>query len=167
MRRKLKRENVYAASDVAVARHEVAMNLVAERVKTDAEFAALVIQAGQGKLRPEILKDANDTIARTNALSQGVVLDDKPEGWISASEEEKAMLKKAYEDAVPKKVFQLESDKDEGHGCELSKVPDGMKSVPVNVPISTVEVSQEELKETLRKLSKQQEERLDAAGLTQ
>jgi hypothetical protein len=62
--RKMNPVRVQMAEQTALAKHELAMKMVAERVKTDAEFAADVLRvAGEG-LREEIKKDALETIAR-------------------------------------------------------------------------------------------------------
>ena len=65
--RKLDPVRVQMAQKVQAAKHELAMKMVAERVKTDADFAADVLKvAGEG-LRPEIRKDAEETIERLKA----------------------------------------------------------------------------------------------------
>jgi hypothetical protein len=65
--RKLDPVRVQMAQRTQLAKHELAMKMVAERVKVDAEFAADVLKvAGEG-LRPEIRKDAEETIARLRA----------------------------------------------------------------------------------------------------
>jgi hypothetical protein len=65
--RKLDPVRVQMAQRTQLAKHELAMKMVAERVKVDAEFAADVLKvAGEG-LRPEIRKDAEETIERLKA----------------------------------------------------------------------------------------------------
>jgi hypothetical protein len=64
--RKLDPVRVQMAQKVQAAKHELAMKMVAERVKTDAEFAADVLKVAGDGLRPEIRKDAEETIARNN-----------------------------------------------------------------------------------------------------
>lgn len=67
MKRKLNQGRVQMAKRTELAKHELAMKMVAERVKTDAEFAADVLRVAGDGLREEIKKDALETIARANA----------------------------------------------------------------------------------------------------
>jgi hypothetical protein len=83
--RQLDPYRVAIAEQTARAKHELAMTMVAERVKTDAEFAAAVLElAGEG-LREEIKKDALETVARSKANVEvdghgtGALLDNPPE----------------------------------------------------------------------------------------
>lgn len=72
---------VELAKRTALAKHELAMQMVAERVKTDAEFASAVLKlAGEG-LREEIKKDALETIERVEKEKNpaaDIALDDPP-----------------------------------------------------------------------------------------
>jgi len=65
--RKLDPYRVALAQRTARAKHELAMKMVAERVKVDAEFAADVLKIAGETLRPEIRKDAEETIEREDA----------------------------------------------------------------------------------------------------
>jgi len=80
-RRKLNKYSVNIAARVQLAKHELAMKMVAERVKTDAEFASEVLKlAGEG-LREEIKKDALETVARHNGeILSGLVKVDEIDG---------------------------------------------------------------------------------------
>lgn len=98
--RRLDPVRVAMAKRTARMKHELAMTMVAERVKVDAEFAADVLRIAGETLREEIKKDAHETILRS------------------------------------------------------------MKSVPVDVPISVVDVPEAELLGALDKLSEQQAQRL-------
>lgn len=62
--RKLKPFRVGMAKRVELAKHELAMKMVSERVKIDAEFAADVLKIGGDMLRPDIKKDAEETIRK-------------------------------------------------------------------------------------------------------
>lgn len=64
--RKLDPIRVEMAKKVERARHELAMKMVSERVKVDAEFAADVLKVGGLNLREDIKKDALETIAKAN-----------------------------------------------------------------------------------------------------
>lgn len=63
--RKLDPIRVQMAERTQRAKHELAMKMVAERVKVDAEFAADVLKVAGDGLRPEIRKDAEETIAKS------------------------------------------------------------------------------------------------------
>lgn len=64
MSRRLDKYQVALAERTARAKHELAMQMVAERVKTDAEFAAKVLEIGGVNLRENIKKDAEATLKR-------------------------------------------------------------------------------------------------------
>ena len=55
---------VQMARRVELAKHEIAMKMVADRVKHDAEFASEVLRLAGDGLREEIKKDALETIKR-------------------------------------------------------------------------------------------------------
>lgn len=78
--RKMNPVRVRMAEQTALAKHELAMKMVAERVKIDAEFAADVLRvAGEG-LREGIKKDALETIARAEQeKGTGALLENPPE----------------------------------------------------------------------------------------
>lgn len=64
LRRQLNRKSVEIANKVQLKKHELAMQMVADRVKYDAEFAADVLKIAGETLRPDIKKDAEETIAK-------------------------------------------------------------------------------------------------------
>lgn len=90
--RNLDPARVRMAENVQRAKHELAMRMVSDRVKKDAEFAADVLRIAGETLREDIKKDARETIARAketlpsdvddsvtskeleNALTQGVII---------------------------------------------------------------------------------------------
>ena len=64
LKRKLDPFRVMTAKRTERAKHEMAMQMVHERVKTDAEFAAKVLEIGGEHLREKIKKDATETVNR-------------------------------------------------------------------------------------------------------
>jgi hypothetical protein len=72
--RKLNPYAVKTAMQMERIRHELAMTMVAERVKEDAEFAAAVLKVAGEHLREEIKKDAEATIAKAKIVSEGSAL---------------------------------------------------------------------------------------------
>jgi hypothetical protein len=72
--RKLDPYRVALAERTARMKHELAMKMVAERVKVDAEFAADVLKIAGETLREEIKQDAKDTILRAmNSVNVPIV----------------------------------------------------------------------------------------------
>jgi hypothetical protein len=86
--RKLNPMRVAMAQRTARMKHELAMKMVAERVKTDAEFAADVLRIAGETLREEIKKDAHETIARANAEKLTAVNVDVPINVVDVPQEE-------------------------------------------------------------------------------
>jgi len=66
LRRQLNKKSVEIANNLQLKKHELAMQMVAERVKRDAEFAADVLKIGGELLRADIKRDAEETILRQN-----------------------------------------------------------------------------------------------------
>jgi hypothetical protein len=68
--RKLDPYRVQMAQRLQAKKHELAMEMVADRVRKDAEFAADVLKIAGDTLREDIKKDALETIAKakTQAL---------------------------------------------------------------------------------------------------
>ena len=60
--RKLDPRRVQMAEQAFYFKHELAMKMVHERVKKDADFAADVLKVARNNLRPEILEDARKTV---------------------------------------------------------------------------------------------------------
>lgn len=69
LRRGLQKRNVYLAEKTGRVKHELAMQMVAERVKTDVEFAKDVLKVTGGILRPDIKKDAEATISASMEIT--------------------------------------------------------------------------------------------------
>lgn len=78
LRRGLQKRNVYLAEKTGRIKHELAMQMVAERVKTDAEFAKDVLKVTGGIIRPDIKKDAEATISASMTETLGEKLDKMP-----------------------------------------------------------------------------------------
>lgn len=163
--RKLDPIRVEMAKKVERARHELAMKMVSERVKVDAEFAADVLKIGGETLREDIKKDALETIAKTKAETLGgqeISREKALEGLGDPSTWEKD------KEAVLKE-FQA---KPEDHGYDLNKEQvheymdkNGLKPMIPDGGCSVVERTPEELQEVLDGLSKDHTEKLKEAGL--
>jgi hypothetical protein len=69
--RKLDPYRVQMAQRLQAKKHELAMEMVADRVRKDAEFAADVLKIAGDTLREDIKKDALETIAKEQALKEG------------------------------------------------------------------------------------------------
>ena len=66
--RKLDPYRVRIAQKVERTKHELAMQMVADRVKTDPEFAADVLKIGGTNLREDIKKSAQETITKASGI---------------------------------------------------------------------------------------------------
>ncbi len=158
--RKLDPIRVQMAQQAQRVKHDLAMKMVSERVKIDAEFAADVLKiAGEG-LREDIKKDAAETIAKANTQVVGE-LDGVPilsnlTGGTGAVEQTCC-----------------------GGGCGCEELPytldkesvreymnkNGLTRMADDGGCTPCEISKEKLQEALQKLSEKQTERLKTAGL--
>lgn len=161
--RKLDPIRVEMAKKVERARHELAMKMVSERVKVDAEFAADVLKIGGETLREDIKKDALETIAKHNGE---IVEQLKPTGQTIDGVPVLATPENANQ------VLLNSEGAETDHGYDLNKEQireymdkNGLKPMIPDGGCSVVERTPEELQAVLDKLSKDHTEKLKEAGL--
>lgn len=188
-RRKLDPIRVQMAEKTQRVKHDLAMKMVAERVKIDAEFAADVLKIGGENLRADIRKDAEATIANHNGeiMSKWTKIgehDGKP--ILGVSEEAVHNLGKASYDTGLNAHVELDTHESSSHesccgscGCEkehpytLDKKgvreymdKNGLTQMVSDGGCSSVDVPKEKLQAALEKLSDIQAKRLNPSGLT-
>ena len=153
------------AKRTQAVKHELAMKMVSERVKIDAEFAADVLKIAGDTLREDIRKDAEQTIANHNVtvIKTPEDLEKAPEAIKMAVEASKCLGKASYYTGLDVDV-KLDFDKE--YVMDHSKIPDSMKAVSVDVPIEVVDVPKADLIAALNKMGERQAEKLKEAGLS-
>lgn len=184
--RKLDPIRVEMAKKVERARHELAMKMVSERVKVDAEFAADVLKIGGETLREDIKKDALETIAKHNGeiveqlKPTGQTIDGVPVLATKSIEGQEITREKALEGLGDPSTWEKDKQevlkefqaKPEDHGYDFNKEQvreymdkNGLKPMIPDGGCSVVERTPEELQAVLDKLSKDHTEKLKEAGL--
>jgi len=175
--RKLDPRRVQMAEQAFYAKHELAMKIVHERVKKDAEFAADVLKVARENLRPEILKDAQETVAKAKAETNRLVEKWSKTGLMDGVKDnltQAVLLESEEKQLLPEDLDRLKANMEhEGgignaigrHVLETGTLPDSLKPVNVSVPVTPEVIPDEKLREGLRKLSQKQDQRLKDAGL--